>query len=296
MSDVLEAEKFIRFINYDRFSGFCLRFQVFDSNANDHRFIPGTRFEDIVELCRFDALLRDCISDALETVEISLRTSVAFHFGKSFGAFGHLDRNNFDKSFSRQVPSKASTTKYVVPYEEWKNAILVETQRSQELFVRHFKETYTQFPNLPIWMVSEICSFGTLSHMYSHLRNTEQGAIAKDYGIHYLVLASWLHTFTYIRNVCAHHARLWDKRVSITPKLPSGKNWITIAHSGNTIYVVTLMLNWMLAHDSVPKKLHVDWKKRVESLVDKFSVRFPQLLSHTGFPSNWKKTPLWWQI
>ena len=77
---------------------------MWDQTLNDRRFVPGTRFEDVVDLYYFDAMLRDFISDALEAVEISLRSSMAFHFGKSFGAFGHLDPANFDKSFSRQVP------------------------------------------------------------------------------------------------------------------------------------------------------------------------------------------------
>ena len=296
VSDVSGAAQFIRFVNYYRFSGFCLRFQAWDSTLNDRRFVAGTRFEDVVDLYCFDAMLRDIISDALEAVEISLRSSMAFHFGRSFGAFGHLDPTNFDKSFSRQVPSRTSKTQIVVPYKEWRNTLLSETKRSRELFVRHFEKTYTQYPDLPIWMVAEICSFGTLSRMYSNLRNAEQGVIAKDYGLQYCVLSSWLHTFTYVRNVCAHHARLWDKRVSIAPKLPQGNNWTKVGQSVGTIYAVVLMLNWMLAHDSVSSKLHTDWKKRMETLLDKLRNRFPHLMIHTGFPLNWKTNPLWWQV
>ena len=74
VADNAEAERFLRYANYYRFSGFCLRFQYWDKSANDRRFIPGTKFEDVVALCKFDSKLRDCISDALEMVELSLRS------------------------------------------------------------------------------------------------------------------------------------------------------------------------------------------------------------------------------
>lgn len=291
-----EAERFLRYANYYRFSGFCLRFQYWDKPANDRRFIPGTKFEDVVALCKFDSKLRDCISDALEMVELSLRSSIAFHFGKAFGAFGHVNPANFSKSFSCPTPSHASRTNIVIPYKEWRNMLLAETQRSRELFVRHFERQYSQYPDLPIWVVTEICSFGTLSRMYANLKSGEQGAVAKDYGIQFLVLASWLHTFTFVRNVCAHHARLWDKRLSIAPKLPPGKNWSKVSQTTKTVFAVVLMLNWMLAHDSIALKEHSDWKKRIEALLDGFVSRFPMFLGHMGFPPDWKKNPLWWQV
>ena len=56
------------------------------------------------------------------------------------------------------------------------------------------------------------------------------------------------------------------------------------------------MLNWMLAHDSIALKEHSDWKKRIEALLDGFVSRFPMLLGHMGFPPDWKKNPLWWQV
>ena len=296
VSDRADAERFLRYANYYRFSGFCLRFQYWDQSANDRRFAPGTKFEDVVELCKFDARLRDCIADALEMVELSLRSSVAFHFGKAFGAFGHTKATNFSRAFSMPTPSRTSRTNIIVPYREWHNTLLAETQRSRELFVRHFEKNYSQYPDLPIWVVSEICSFGTLSRMYSNLKSTEQGAVAKDYGLQFLTLASWLHTFTFVRNVCAHHARLWDKRLAIAPKLPQGKNWSKVSQAKKTVYAVVLMLNWMLAHDSIALQGHKEWKRQVEALLDGFASRFPAFLMYMGFTSDWKKNPLWWQV
>ena len=296
VADMAEAERFLRYINYYRFSGFCLPFQYPDTTTNDRKFVPGTNFEDVVYLCRFDARMRDCISDALELVEISLRTSIAFHFGKAFGAFGHIDKANFDRQFSRLATGQAMAAGGNTLHGEWHDTLLAETKRSKEIFVQHFKQNYNQYPDLPIWVVAELCSFGTLSKMYSYMRNAEQGAVAKDYSLQYVILGSWLHTFTFVRNVCAHHARLWDKRLAISPMIPANKNWRAIAQCRQKVFIIALMLNWMLAHDSISRQDHTDWKKRLEALVDDFAARFPQLLHYTGFPTTWKKNPLWWQV
>lgn len=296
IADEAAAARFIRYVNYYRFSGFCLRFQHWDATAGEKVFLPGVRCEDIVDLCDFDSALRDCLSDALEMVEISLRTSIAFHFGRAFGPFGHADAANFDKAFSPQAATNATQGKSSSTHGEWHKTLIDETRRSRELFVDHFRDTYSQYPDLPIWMVSEICSFGTLSRMYSNLRNREQGAVARDYSIQFVILKSWLHTFTFARNVCAHHARLWDRQLSISPKIPGGKRWGLVAKHSKTIYAVALMLNWMLANDSIPEGKHSEWKRRMETLMRGFAARFPQLLHHTGFPIDWTKDPLWWQV
>lgn len=289
------AKRFLRYFNYYRFAGYALKFQEWDNVRGDRVFKSGISFEDVRQLCEFDGKLRDCFSEALEIVEISLRSCIAYRFGESHGSFGHWTAKNFDAEFSRDRPSRESKTKIVNPYRDWRNAVLSETKRSSEVFVKHFEKCYSEYPALPIWVVSEICSFGTLSKLYSNMLNSEQGRIASEYGLQYLVLKSWLHTLTYVRNICAHHARLWDKVLQISPRLPERKNWQRMRGLERTVFAVAVMLNWMLAHDSIDKAEHRRWKANVESLMDSFAIRFPALLAYMGFPIDWKKNPLWWQ-
>jgi len=293
--DELAAGRILKYMNYYRFAGYALKFQRWDDERHDRVFKSGTTFEDVKDLCVFDRDLRDCLSEALEMVEISLRTSVAYNFGRKYGPFGHTDSGNFDASFSRKRPARESRSWIVEPFRDWHNSVIAETRRSSEVFVKHFEQCYSQYPDLPIWVVSEICSFGTLSKMYSNMHNADQGAISSEYGLQYLVLKSWLHALTYVRNICAHHARLWDKVLKISPVLPKRKNWQKLAGLDKTVYVITLMLNWLMAHDSIDQDAHKQWKDRMETLMDGFSSRFPLLLSHTGFNKDWKKNPLWWQ-
>lgn len=284
--DCKAAMSFLSYINYYRFSGFCLRFQYIDGNG-ERRFTPGVTFDEIRTLCYIDRDLRDCFSEALELVEISLRSSVAYHFAQSHGAFGHLDPANFAKGFSLKSPSA---------YEEWHRSLTSETKRSRELFVKHFEESYEEYPDLPIWVASELCSFGTLSKMFKNMLTADKKTIAKEYGVPFFVLDSWLHALTFLRNVCAHHCRLWDKAISITPGLPEGKNWKSVYSCSRTIFVSALIINWMLAHDSIEAKAHSEWKLKLEKVVGTLAEKFPGLLRHTGFPENWTRHPLWWQV
>ena len=63
-----------------------------------------------------------------------------------------------------------------------------------------------------------------------------------------------------------------------------------------SVAFVALMLNWMLAHDSVDPTAHKKWRIKVEEVVDAFIDRHPCLVVHTGFTADWKKNPLWWQV
>jgi len=296
VDDFEAAKSFLAYVNYYRFTGFCLRFQTTDAATGERVFNKGVRFEDVCRLCLIDRDLRDCFSEALELVEISLRSSIAYHFSRRFGAFGHVDPNNFSKAFSRQKPNARSKTLMEIPFKEWHKSLIAETKRSREIFVRHFEQTYAEYPDLPIWTVAELCSFGTLSKMYWNMLSQEQSVIAKEYGVPFFVLDSWLHALTFLRNVCAHHGRLWDKTLNVTPKLPLGKNWQKLNARTRTVYVSTLMLNWMLAHDSIDPAQHTAWKHKVEDVFQRLETAFPPLMRYTGFPPQWQREPLWWQV
>ena len=104
------AKRFLRYFNYYRFAGYSLKFQEWDDAKRDRVFKPSVSFEDVRDVCEFDCKLRDCFSEALEIIEISLRSCIAFRFGESYGPFGHWDAKNFDAEFNRDRPSRESKT------------------------------------------------------------------------------------------------------------------------------------------------------------------------------------------
>lgn len=271
------AASYLSFANYYRFSGYCLAFQGNLNESGERVFIDGTKFEDVQKMCVFDRRLRDALSDALELVEIALRCDIAYNFSRIHGAFGHIDPQNFIPDFS------ASKCGYPSKFSIWKNKIIEETKRSKELFVRHYRETYQEYPDLPLWIMSELCSFGSLSVMLNHMTKSDLRIISANYRLQPCVLTSWVHSFTYLRNVCAHHSRLWDKYVAIKPMIPLGKKWDILRTKPESIFTATVLLNWTLGHIAIDESVHRQWIDDIVAIYSDIFTNFPQFKKRMRF-------------
>ena len=140
--------------NYYRLSGYCLQFE-----EKRHKFLSDIQFENLAEIYNFDRNLRRVLMEALELIEIQFRTSVAYHLSTKYGPFAHEYKRclYFDNK---------------IDFKEWKQNIHSNARDSKEIFIEHFKIKYKEFPKLPIWMLVEILSFGSLSFLFSHITRT----------------------------------------------------------------------------------------------------------------------------
>ena len=250
VADANAALAFLCHVNYYRFSGYCLTFE-----AARHVFAAGVSFEQVAALYEFDRVLRDLVSEALEVVEIDIRTTVAYHFGEKHGAFGHISPAAFYVRFNHAV---------------WLQKLRDESVRSSETFIEHYKARYQEYPDLPIWVATEIMSFGAVSNMVSGMLRNDQIAIARRYGVHSTVLCSWLHHLVYMRNLCAHHLRLWDRTVSISPDLPAN---VAAWHPPylprpDRLFTTLLVLAALMARCHCTKAFAAKWRMRVAGLLD----------------------------
>lgn len=273
VSDVPGAEAFLSHLNYYRFSGYCLPYQT-----QNHQFIAGTTFEQIVDTYEFDLALRDLFTEALEVLEVDLRTAVAYHFGDRYQAFGHTQPASFFPTFNHQ---------------QWLDQVRDETRRSSELFVTHFKNNYVEFPDLPIWIVTEVMSFGCLSRMLGKMHRRDQKLVAQRYGLQPVVLCKAMHHLTYVRNVCAHHSRLWDRVWSIKPQLPAGLHWHPPLLPGNDrLFVTLLLLRKLLSGVPAVQSFVSTWHARMSAHLQQ-----PPSAQHAparmGLTANWDRHPLW---
>lgn len=273
VSDFAKAAQFLSHLNYYRFSGYCLAFE-----SHRHTFARGTTFEQVADAYQFDLVLRDLLGEALEVIEVDLRAAIAYHFGSHYGAFGHTDAKNF---FAR------------VHHQNWLTRVQEEAKRSSERFILHFRQAYSEFPDLPVWIVTEVMSFGGLSKMFKFMARTDQKAIARRYSLQALVLESWMHHVVYIRNLCAHHSRLWDRVWSIKPTLPHGSGWkAPNLQSNHHLFATLLMLRYWLKRIPAVSSFAYDWKLRVESHMAMLpSTRNPE--GRTGLTTNWTSNPVW---
>ncbi len=235
----------LRHYNYYRLSGYCLAFE-----QERHCFLPGVTFEDIADAYEFDRKLRKIIMESLELVEIQMRTSIAYLLSSKYGPFAHECIDNLKINEAN--------------FKEWQELINQTAENSKELFVKHFRNKYSQFPQLPIWVLVEILSFGSLSHLFSYLKPIDRKELVKTFQIPAPVLTSWLHVFSYLRNICAHHSRLFDRTLSIRPlrnKHSSMQEFPT-----EKIIFSILAIKTILRAECFPQAVVREWTRKVEDL------------------------------
>ena len=284
------AEQFLSHLSYFRFSGYCLSFE-----SQRHEFITGTTFQHVVDLHQFDLTLRDLITEALEIVEVDLRSAIAHEFGSSFGAFGHTNPNNFFQSPPRHAPpgTKTGVRPGTFSHSQWLDGLHRESKRSREIFVDHFESTYAEFPDLPVWVATEIMSFGTLSHMLEGMHSTTMRRIAARYHIQSSFLPSWVHHCSYVRNLCAHHSRLWDRIWAIKPDLPPFKAWQPpLLPSNQHLYSTLLILRKLLTEIPSMSSFAKDWKLRIERHISTMPL-VAHAFHRMGLTNHWTEHPIW---
>ena len=265
-------------VNYYRLSGYWHPFR----RAAD-TFAPGTTMEQVWRRYAFDRQLRLLVMDAVERVEVAvLRTRMVEHHARQYGPFGYREAASFRPEFAQ--PDAFG----IVPRDRMLDDIDRATGQSREAFVEHFRMKYTSEPALPLWMVAEIASFGTLLTFFRYLNHTESRQLATTYGLPAKVLQSWLFCLNYIRNLCAHHARLWNRELAIKPLIPhNDPRWHQPAPPDNRrVYAVLCLLRAMQQHIA-PRS---GWHQRLRQLL----AQYPDVPSATmGFVAGWENSPLW---
>lgn len=272
ITDPGAAEHYLSHLNYYRLGAYWL---PFEADHNTHQFKDNIQFEQVLDLYVFDRELRLLIMDAIERIEISMRTRWAYHLAHTYGAHAYMDNTLFHK---RDI------------YQRGMDSLQKELRRSHEVFVRHYQEKYAEPELPPIWAIVEVISLGQLSRWYSNLkRRSDRRTIASCYQLDESVLRSFLHHIAVIRNFCAHHARLWNRVLPFPLKLADHPQ--AIAHSLNTdqprrLYNTLTMLAALM--DIVNPSHH--WKTRLSELL---TTHDDVDINAMGFPEDWQDRPIW---
>jgi len=270
IDDSAEAEFYLRHLNYYRLGAYWL---PFESDHTSHQFRSNTHFNDVLNLYIFDRELRLLVLDAIERIEVSVRCQWAYCLAHNHGTHAHLDATlAFNRGFWQSNLDKLTS----------------EVQRSDEVFIKHLLATYSE-PLPPVWAVCEVMSLGLLSRWYNALKPMRtRRAIASVYGLDERVLQSWLHHLSYLRNLCAHHSRLWNRDFPITPEIPKNKparlNGEFIAGSRRIYNTCIILLHFM---NIIAPQHH--WRPRFKALVAQHNINVHSM----GFPNDWEQCPVW---
>ncbi|MBX3316419.1 MAG: Abi family protein [Phycisphaeraceae bacterium] len=240
-------------------------------------FKPGTTFDEVWCRYAFDRRLRLLVMDAIERIEVSLRALLATHHSQRYGAFAYA-------TDQRSVPSLDASK-----FADYRADIIKEQTRSKDTFVKHFYAKYGDSHSmLPLWMAAEVMAFGTLLTFYRGCDPAIRDTIARHYGVHEKVFASWLLALNSVRNICAHHSRLWNRELGIKPKIPERlTEWhAPVRVTGDRVFGTLTICKWSLDRIAPQSR----WADRLHALMND-SDGIP--LESMGFPPNWRDCPIW---
>ena len=252
------CKSFLKQANYYRLSAYFLPFR----NA-DGTYFENINFNRIKRIYEFDGRIRNLIFECIETIELYLRTQLAYYCGHAYGALGYLnpdiynERHNDDK-FKRLLD------------------ICIEENKTT-LVVQHHKKKYNgQFP---VWVIIEFFSMGMLSYLYADLKSPDQKQIARElYHTSSVCLKSWLRCLTDLRNRCAHYSRIYYWSFPALPRMPKNVSFNT----NRKLFSQILTLKFLYPDKN-------EWESRImtelRALMEEYGDDIS--LSHIGFPENW---------
>lgn len=270
------ASKFLSNVSYYRLKGYWWDMQTDFAN---HLFAPDTYFEDVVARYSFDRDLRIILFDAIEYIEVALRTKMIYHLSLRYSSLWYLESNLFDNSMAH--------TSFL---EELKR----EFERSKEPFITDQRERYPD-NDADSWKILEVVSLGTLSKLYKNLHHQlpEKKIIANQLGFNFSrELSSALESISFVRNIIAHHSRLWSRHMVKTPREqldnPLGA-WLSIRLTQAQVTKPFLVITSMVYLCNTISPTHQIKSKLLDLFANNPTVPIYKL----GFLNNWQMQPIW---
>lgn len=269
--------------------------------ANDphHRFKPGSELASIVRFYRFDSELRQLMMVAIERIEVAVRACISNVMAPEHGSHWHTERMAFNKTYNhaRMLTELEKTLhderkKFAKEVRHIKRSRASEQVKQQRIesrkrdnYPRYYALTYTEPAMLPSWAAMEELSLGGISHLYQGLaRDRDRKKIARRFELPQGVLQSWLHTLTFVRNICAHHARLWNRELGIPPtwperlETPDGRPGRNVPRR---LFTVVMMLTYLTRQISPDTR----WTNRLQALLAEYP-KIPR--APMGFSDDWQ--------
>lgn len=273
MKDEHRVENYLMNIGYHRLSAYIYPF--YKSPKSELVLKEGTTFEQVLTLYRFDKKLRILLFNEIEKIEVAIRSALA--------NIGCQELN--DRYWITKPEYFANADKF--------NQTLVfiekELASSKEDYIEDFRQNFIEtYP--PAWMITEVLSFGNLNYIYSNISSNHlMKHIAGYFGLKPQVFTSWLTVLANLRNMCCHHARIWNRDFMLNPAEPrkTSKVWIdTSKVDKKRIYYRLCMLRYFLSSVSPNNNFN---EKLSGLLAD-----FPSIdIAAMGFPVDWKDEDLW---
>lgn len=291
-------------IGYYRLTGYLYPYRVSEEYVEDDGrrrirvlgdYRPGTSLGQVEAIIDFDRKLRMLVLDALERIEVAVRMRIGYVLGRS-SAFAHEDRTCFTEAFTAEITDTRGpvASKHV----RWLQRVNARKAGSDEQFVEHFRQKYDA--RMPVWALTEILELGQLSVLYRGMNKNDATEIALAFGVPTKTLmSSWLASLNYVRNVAAHHARLFNRKLQYAPSRPKRGQIPVLDHlrdnenSKNVFGTYNALA--VIAYVLPSIEPESDWSARLVALLRSFPGSAALTVASVGVPPEWENLDLWRQ-
>jgi len=269
IEDPAQAAQCLQFVTYHRLSNYFSPFEEAPHHS-ESPFKAGSRFEDIWRLYLFDRQLRLLISDPIERIEVAFRTLLVNELGDLYGSHWHMNADLF------KDPQE---------HDKWIKALKKSLHEyHHDPVIRRYYQQYESPELPPIWQLMEVIPLGACSKLFSNLKKLkDKKQVCVAIKLHPTVIDSWLRAITYTRNLCAHHARVWNRWFVIAPK-----GFIRNFTRNTQPF---LQQAYVLAQLSKQIDQQVPWKKALFQLLQAHETFIS--IEEMGFDKNWQSDPFW---
>jgi len=260
-SDENRARLYLEHISYYHFTPYFKAIQ-----DADNKFNTDSDFEDVLQLYMFDKGLRLLLLDVLERIEMSFKCKLVYYLSLSCGSDWLSDAACF-----------ASSKRH----KEATDDIMNNLKNSKDQYIRDFYIKHGEVDCPPAWMVIESLSFGQCVHIYANLNKANQKRVSKSYEINHFILGKWMRSLSVLRNICAHHSRLWNR--SFHREVNKSRGTFSSLFQGvelNSLFAYIIPLMFFL-YKMNPES---EWLNKLKDLIIFRSVDTNKM----GFPNDWK--------
>lgn len=245
---------------------------------------PGTTLQEIYALYSFDKKLREIFLQNILHLETNIKSLIAYYFPQSHSESNYLIYGNFDTS----------------KRDAYKNIpeLIAEIQRQianrcSDPSITHYLQRYGY---IPLWVLNNILTFGTISKFYSLMLQPERQSISKIFHLSDNELESILFYISSVRNFCAHGNRIYCYR----SKRPLGSMQLhkdlhiplsdsnEYTYGKRDLFAVMIALKATLSKTEF-RRMIKDVDLAIRNTCRNFKVLSQEeLLAEMGFPTDWK--------
>lgn len=302
IADHSRAASVLQAVGYYRLTGYLYPFRESEVDIDDEGRVrvrvlsdyrAGTTLRHAEDLIDFDRRLRLLVMAGVERIEVAVRMRIGYVLGRR-SPFAYEDPACFTDSFTAESTDgpDSAPSKHV----QWLRRVNERKTRSDEQFVEHFREKYDD--RMPVWALTEILELGHLSVLYRGMNQQDAEEIALAFGVPTKsILSSWLASLNYVRNVAAHHSRLFNRKLQNAPARPKVGQVPILDHlrdeetakgvfgTYNAVAVIAYLLPTI---DPCS-----DWAQQLAALLRRFPTSHALTVESMGVPRDWESFELW---